>query len=88
MEKTARVQRRLGMLPVAVGHIPVKLVAQNDVYRGVATVIEELRRVKRQMVIKSQNRTCSIFPKEGIRLSSTRTSRVPRSCWMDSSDGL
>ena len=54
IEKTARVQRRLGMIPVEVNQIPVKVVAQSDVYSSVQVIIEELRRVKRQMVIKSE----------------------------------
>ena len=55
-EKTARIQRRLGMVPVSVEPIPGKALAQSDVYRGVQTVIEELRRIKRQMVVKHEIR--------------------------------
>ena len=54
MEKTARVQRRLGMIPVEAGQIPVKNITPQDVYRNVQAVIEELRRVKRQLVIKDE----------------------------------
>ena len=53
LEKTARLQRRLGMIPVEVRNIPVKVVDQSDVYHAIRAIIEELRRVKRQMVIKS-----------------------------------
>lgn len=53
-EKTARVQRRLGMIPVSVEPIPGRALAQDDVYRGVRTVIEELRRIKRQMVVRRE----------------------------------
>ena len=53
-EKTARVQRRLGMIPVSVEPIPGGALAQNDVYRGVQSLIEELRRIKRQMVVKQE----------------------------------
>ena len=52
MEKTARVQRRLGMIPVEVGYIPIKNITPKDMYRNVQAIIEELRRVKRQLVIK------------------------------------
>ena len=55
-EKTARVQRRLGMIPVSVEPIPGRALAQDDVYRGVRTVIEELRRIKRQMVVRHEIR--------------------------------
>ena len=54
MEKTARVQRRLGMIPIEVGQIPVKNITPQDVYRNVQAIIEELRRVKRQLVIKDE----------------------------------
>ena len=52
MEKTARVQRRLGMIPVEVGTMPVKPIAAEDVYRSVQDIIGELRRIKRQLVVK------------------------------------
>ena len=51
MEKTARVQRRLGMIPVDVGSIPVKRITADDVHRSVRDVIGELRRIKRQLVV-------------------------------------
>lgn len=51
LEKVARLQRRLGMIPVEAGHMPVKAVAPGDMYLAVQTIIEELRRVKRQLVI-------------------------------------
>ena len=54
MEKTARVQRRLGMIPVEVGPIPVKRITPQDVHRNVQAIIEELRRVKRQLVIEDE----------------------------------
>ena len=53
LEKTARLQRRLGMIPVEVKSITVRVVDQSDVYHAIRAIIEELRRVKRQMVIKS-----------------------------------
>ena len=54
MEKTARVQRRLGMIPVEVGNIPVRRIAPDDLYRSVQDIITELRRIKRQLVIEDQ----------------------------------
>ena len=52
MEKTARVQRRFGMIPVEIGRMPARDVQPADVYRHVQEIIEELRRVKRQLVIE------------------------------------
>lgn len=52
MQKTARIQKRLGMIPVEVGHIPVKTLALIDVYGVVQAIIEELRRIKRQLIVK------------------------------------
>ena len=51
MHKTAHVQRRLGMIPVEPGHVPLGPVAPHDVLRNVDSVIEELRRIKRQLVV-------------------------------------
>ncbi len=51
MEKTARFQKRLGMIPVEVGHIPVDFVSQDDLLQRIQIIIEELRRVKRQVVV-------------------------------------
>ena len=54
MGKTARVQRRLGMIPVEVGEIPVQGIAPTDLLHNVQAIIEELRRVKRQLVIEDE----------------------------------
>ena len=54
MEKTARVQRRLGMIPVKIGNIPVKRITPEDLYRRVQVIIEQLRRIKRQLVVKDR----------------------------------
>ena len=54
MEKTARFQKRLGMIPVDVERMPVRNITQKDVHRNVRAVIEELRRVKRQLVIEDR----------------------------------
>ena len=54
MEKTARLQRRLGMIPVEVEPVQLGNVAPFDVLRSVDAIIEELRRVKRQLVIMDE----------------------------------
>ena len=54
MEKTARFQKRLGMIPVDVEQIPARDITQKDVRRNVRAIIEELRRVKRQLVITDE----------------------------------
>ena len=51
MKKVSRVQKRLGMIPVKVGQIPVKNVVPKDVLGSVKATIEELRRIKEQLVI-------------------------------------
>ena len=53
MQKTARIQKRLGMIPVEVGQIPVKSLTQIDLLDAVKTIIEELRRIKRQLIVKN-----------------------------------
>ena len=52
MQKTARIQKRLGMIPVDVGHIPVKPLTLIDLHEVVQAIIEELRRIKRQMIVR------------------------------------
>ena len=54
MEKTARIQRRLGMVPFHIGGIPDMTITWNDIHRNVRTTIEELRRVKRQLVVAGE----------------------------------
>ena len=51
MRKTARVQRRLGMIPADPIPIPVKEIAHKDVYQTIEIILKELRRIKRQIVI-------------------------------------
>ena len=53
LEKTARVQRRLGMIPVETVHAPVSGSAPSDLHRAVATVIGELHRIKRQLIVEA-----------------------------------
>ena len=52
MQKTARIQKRLGMIPVDVRHIPVKPLTLIDLYDAVKAIIEEVRRIKRQMIVR------------------------------------
>ena len=52
MDKTARVQRRLGMIPFEAAPVPVKEITALDLHRHVWTVLEEVRRVKRQLVVR------------------------------------
>lgn len=54
MEKTARVQRRLGMIPVEVSPVPVKEITPRDLHRNVRAIMEEVRRVKRQLVVRTE----------------------------------
>ena len=51
MSKVSRVQRRLGMNPADVGQIPIKNVEPKDVLASVALIMNELRKIKSQMVI-------------------------------------
>ena len=60
MEKTARVQRRFGMLPVHVAPVPVTEIGPNDMLRSIQAIMEELRRVKRQLVIRKEIRAAPI----------------------------
>ena len=52
--KIARAQRKLGMIPVDPGQIPVKNITPTDVLGSVQTILEELRRIKGQLVIETQ----------------------------------
>ena len=54
MDKTARVQRRLGMIPVEVRSVQVGPTAPHHVLRSVDAVLEELRRIKRQLVVTKE----------------------------------
>ena len=51
--KVSRVQSRLGLTPVEVGQIPVREIDQRDVLRSVLGIIDELRRIKTQMVVQT-----------------------------------
>ena len=54
MDKAARVQRRFGMIAFEPGAMPAGDVTLGDTHRNVLTVIGELRRVKRQLVIETR----------------------------------
>lgn len=54
MDKAARVQRRFGMIAFEPDAMPAGDVTIGDTHRNVLTVIGELRRVKRQLVIEAR----------------------------------
>ena len=54
LEKTVRFQKRLGMIPAEVGPMPAGPVSQGGLHRGVLAIVEELRRVKRQLVVRRE----------------------------------
>ena len=54
LEKTARLQKRLGMIPVEVGQPHVINISRRDLQGRILTTIHELRRVKRQLVIEKE----------------------------------
>lgn len=54
MRKVSRVQRKFGITPSEVGQIPVKNIVPKDVFGHVQAIIEELRRVKGQLVIEDE----------------------------------
>ena len=54
MDKVVRVQRRFGMIAFDPGAMPAGNVTLGDTHRNVLTVIGELRRVKRQLVIEAR----------------------------------
>lgn len=59
MKKVSRVQKRLGMIPAQVGQIPVKNIVPKDVLGSVKAIIDELRRVKKQLVIGERIQSAS-----------------------------
>ena len=52
--KTARLQQRLGMIPAEVASIPVNDLTARDLHSNIVDTINELRRVKRQLVIDEE----------------------------------
>ena len=53
LAKTARAQRRLGMIAADAGSAPVTGFAPDDLHRAVGAIVEELRRIKRQLVVET-----------------------------------
>ena len=53
LKKVARVQRKMGMIPVDPGQIPVKNIIPADVLGSVRIIFEEVRRIKSQLVIET-----------------------------------
>ena len=60
LEKTARVQRRLGMIAVETGPSLASGFGPEALYRAVRDVVSELRRVKRQLVVEEAIEPASI----------------------------
>ena len=60
MEKTARVQRRLGMIPVEAAPIPVRNIVPKDIHHNVQAIMGEVRRVKRQLVITEETQSAPL----------------------------
>ncbi|MXY56740.1 MAG: hypothetical protein F4Y41_10145 [Gammaproteobacteria bacterium] len=52
MSKVSRVQRRLGIDAVEVGHVPIKNVGPRDVLDNLAAILAELRKIKARWVIE------------------------------------
>ena len=52
--KTARLQKRLGMIPIEIASNPVKDITARDLHSNIVDTINELRRVKRQLVIDEE----------------------------------
>ena len=54
MSKVSGVQRRYGLTPAEAGQIPVKDIVSADVLRSVNGILDEVRRIKTQMVIETE----------------------------------
>ncbi len=54
LSKVSRVQRRFGVTPGEVGQIPIKEIDPGDVLRSVNGILDEVRRIKTQMVIENE----------------------------------
>ena len=54
LSKVSRVQRRFGVTPGEVGQIPIKEIDPGDVLRSVNGILDEVRRIKTQMVIETE----------------------------------
>ena len=60
LAKTARAQRRLGMITVEAGRAPVTDLAPDDLHRAIGGIVRELRRIKRQLVVETAIEPASI----------------------------
>ena len=60
IEKVARVQRRYGMISLEVAPMPAGNVTVEATYRNVLTAVQELRRVKRQLVVQARIEPASL----------------------------
>ena len=58
LSKVSRVQRRFGVTPAEVGQIPIKEIVPGDVLRSVNGILDEVRRIKTQMVIETEIEPC------------------------------
>ena len=54
LSKVSRVQRRFGVTPAELGQIPIKEIVPADVLRSVNGIIDDVRRIKTQMVIETE----------------------------------
>ena len=52
LAKTARAQRRLGMIAIETRRAPVTGFTPDDLHRAVGAIVVELRRIKRQLVVE------------------------------------
>ena len=53
LAKTARAQRRLGMIAIETRRAPVTGFTPDDLHRAVGAIVVELRRIKRQLVVEA-----------------------------------
>ncbi len=68
MQKVARVQSRYGLTPVEVGLIPPKEIVPADVLRSVNDLVNEVRRIKTQMVIEFEIEPAELVPGKTSRM--------------------
>ena len=54
LSKVSRVQRRYGVAQVEAGQIPAREIGSTDVLRSVNSILDEVRRIKTQMVIATE----------------------------------
>lgn len=54
LEKIARTQRKLGMLPAEVGEIPLKVITFADIMQLLNSLLAELRHIKEQLLVADE----------------------------------